>query len=120
MSQAYPRAHLGLSLGKANDLFEQFMGLSQSRVAAMGQLCRMGDRFDPVVQKRFLILRDEPVVHADETSWSINGKNVFFVTRVGVDRSPSFLGDRFEGVLVTDFDAASGCGPAEVPHASAA
>ena len=43
------------------------MSLSQSRVAALGQLFRMGDLFDPVVQKLFEILRDEPVVHADET-----------------------------------------------------
>ena len=75
--QAYCRAHLGLSLGKANDLLMQFMGLSQSRVAALGQLFRMGDLFDPVVQNLFQILRDEPVVHADETGWRINGKNVW-------------------------------------------
>ena len=119
--QAYCRAYLGLSLGKANDLLEQFMGLSQSRVAALGQLCRMGDLFDSVVQKLFEILRDEPVVHADETGWRINGKNVwcwvFCNPRLAlylIDHHRSaavvqrVLGNRFEGVLVTDFYAAYG------------
>ena len=119
--QAYSRAHLGLSLGKANDLLEQFMGLSQSRVAALGQLFRMGDLFDPVVQKLLQILRDEPVIHADETGWRINGKNVwcwvFCNPRLAlylIDNHRSsavverVLGERFEGVLITDFYAAYG------------
>lgn len=119
--QAYCRAHLGLSLGKANDLLEQFMGLSQSRVAALGQLWRMGDVFDPVVQKLLQILRDEPVIHADETGWRINGKNVwcwvFCNPRLAlylIDNHRSsavverVLGESFEGVLVTDFYAAYG------------
>ena len=119
--QAYCRAHLGLSLGKANDLLEQFMGLAQSRVAALGQLCRMGDLFDPVVQELLKILRDEPVIHADETGWRINGKNVwcwvFCNPRLAlylIDNHRSsavverVLGERFEGVLVTDFYAAYG------------
>lgn len=119
--QAYCRAHLGLSLGKTNDLLEQFMGLSQSRVAALGQLVRMGDLFDPVVQKLIEILRDEPVIHADETGWRINGKNVwcwvFCNPRLAlylIDNHRSsavvarVLGESFEGVLVTDFYAAYG------------
>ena len=75
--QAYARAYLGVSLGKANDLLAQFMGLSQSRPAALAQLVRLGDLFDPVVEKLFEILRDEPVIHADETGWRINGRNVW-------------------------------------------
>ena len=119
--QAYCRAHLGLSLGKTNDLLEQFMGLSQSRVAALGQLWRMGDLFDPVVQELLKILRDEPVIHADETGWRINGKNVwcwvFCNPRLAlylIDNHRSsavverVLGERFEGVLITDFYAAYG------------
>ena len=119
--QAYARAYLGISLGKANDLLAQFMGLSQSRPAALAQLVRLGDVFDPVVTKLFEILRDEPVVHADETGWRINGQNVwcwvFCNPRLAlylIDQHRSsavvqrVLGDRFEGVLVTDFYAAYG------------
>ena len=97
------------------------MGLSQSRVAALGQLFRMGDLFDPIVQELFKILRDEPVIHADETGWRINGKNVwcwvFCNPRLAlylIDNHRSsavverVLGERFEGVLVTDFYAAYG------------
>ena len=67
------------------------------------------------------ILRDEPVVQADETGWRINGRNVwcwvFCNPRLAlylIDQHRSaavvqrVLGDRFEGVLVTDFYAAYG------------
>ena len=117
--QAYCRSHLGISLGKANDLLAEFMGLSQSRAGALGQLVRVGEAFDPVVQTLLKILHDEPVVHADETGWRINGKNVwcwvFCNPRVAlylIDNHRSgevvqrVLGDRFEGVLVTDFYSA--------------
>lgn len=117
--QAYARAHLGLSLGKTNDLLSQFLGLSQSRPAALRQLFRLGDLFDPVVVKLLQLLREEPVVHADETGWRINGRNVwcwvFCNPRLALylidhHRSSNVvqraLGDRYEGVLVTDFYAA--------------
>lgn len=117
--QAYCRGHLGISLGKANDLLAEFMGLSQSRAAALGQLFRMGELLAPVVLQLLALLRREPVVHADETGWRINGKNVWCwvfcnpklaLHLIDHHRSAAVvervLGDTFEGVLVTDFYAA--------------
>ena len=72
---AYSRAHLGISLGKTTDLLEQWYGLNLSRAGALGHVVWAGKLFDPVVQKLFEILRSEPVIHADETGWRINGKN---------------------------------------------
>ncbi len=119
--QGYARAELGLSLGKANAVLEQFHGLSQSRGAALKQLYRTGDMFDPVVTRLVEILREEPLVHADETGWRIDGKNVWCwvfcnpgLALYLIDKHRSsdvvtrVLGDRYKGVLVTDFYAAYG------------
>lgn len=115
----YCRAHLGISLGKTTDLLEQLFGLRLSRAGAWGHVRWGGDLVDPVVQKLFELLRSEPVVHADETGWRINGKNVwmwcFCNPRLAlflVDKHRSaavvkrVLGDSIPGVLVTDFYAA--------------
>lgn len=116
---AYSRAHLGISLGKTADLLEQWYGLNLSRAGALGHVVWAGKLFDPVVRKLCEILRSEPVIHADETGWRINGKNVwvwcFCNPRLAlflVDKHRSAavvkqtLGDSIAGVLVTDFYAA--------------
>jgi hypothetical protein len=71
------------------------------------------------VQELLAILRESPVVHADESGWRINGKNVwcwcFSNPKLAVfliyrHRSAAVvrevLGDSLQGVLVTDFYAA--------------
>ena len=75
--------------------------------------------FDPVVQQLLELLRKAAVVHADETGWRINGKNVWAwcfsnpelaVYLIDHRRSRKVieeaLGDSLPGVLVTDFYAA--------------
>lgn len=72
-----------------------------------------------MVQRLFELLKSEPVIHADETGWRINGRNVwvwcFCNPRLAlflVDEHRSgavvkrVLGDSLPGVLVTDFYAA--------------
>jgi transposase len=115
----YGRAHLGISLGKTTALFEELFGLRLSTAAASGHLRWFSQHFHPVVQELLMILRASPVVHADETGWRINGKNVwcwcFSNPKLAVfliDRHRSAavvraaLGDSLPGVLVTDFYAA--------------
>ena len=71
-----------------------------------------------MVQRLFELLKSEPVIHADETGWRINGRNVwvwcFCNPRLAlflVDEHRSgavvkrVLGDSLPGVLVTDFYA---------------
>ena len=114
----YCRAHLGISLGKTVDLLDQLFGLSLSRSGALGHVLWSGELVNPVVQKLLEILRTEPVVHADETGWRINGRNVwiwcFCNPRLAlflVDKHRSaavvqrVLGDSIPGILVTDFYA---------------
>ena len=115
----YGRAHLGISLGKTTDLMGELFGLSLSTAGANGHLRWFAKHFDPVVQRLLAILRASPVVHADETGWRINGKNVWCwcfsnpklaVFLIDHHRSGSVvcetLGESLPGVLVTDFYAA--------------
>lgn len=115
----YCRAHLGLSLGKSTALLGELFGLTLSRSGALGHILWAGDLFAPVVQRLFDLLKSEPVIHADETGWRINGKNVwmwcFCNPRLALflcdeHRSAEVvkrvLGDSITGVLVTDFYAA--------------
>jgi transposase len=115
----YCRAHLGISLGKSTALLDEVFGLKLSRAGALGHIRWAGDLVDPVVQRLFQLLQSEPVIHADETGWRINGKNVWMwcfcnprlaLFLVDEHRSGAVvkrvLGDSLEGVLVTDFYAA--------------
>lgn len=114
----YARAHLGISLGKTADVLWEFFGLDESRAAALGHLRWGASICAPVVQELLKLLRESPVVHADETGWRINGKNVwawcFANPRLAVflidhhrSRAVLFraLGDTLPGVLVSDFYA---------------
>lgn len=115
----YCRAHLGISLEKTDDLLWELFGLNLSRAGTLGHIRWSAALFEPVVEKLFQILRSSPVIHADETGWRIDGKNVwawcFSNPRLAlflIDQRRSAevvkqaLGDSLEGVLVTDFYAA--------------
>lgn len=115
----YSRGLLGISLGKTCDLLQELFGLKLSRAGALGHIAWGGKLFSPIVQKLLAILRESPVVHADETGWRINGKNVwawcFCNPRLAVflirkhrnaEVIREALGESLPGVLVTDFYAA--------------
>jgi hypothetical protein len=115
----YCRGHLGISLGKSCDLLGQWWGLPLSRAGALGHLAWGSKLFDPVVAGLLELLRQEPLIHADETGWRINGKNVWAWCLAnpriavylikhsrGSDVLRAALGDSLPGVLVCDFYAA--------------
>ena len=115
----YARAHLGISLGKTTALLHDLFGLSLSRAGALGHLKWAGRLCAPVVQKLLELLRQAPVVHADETGWRINGRlvwawcfanpqiAVFLIDqRRSADVLIQALGESLPGVLVSDFYAA--------------
>jgi hypothetical protein len=115
----YCRGHLGISLGKSCDLLGQWWGIPLSRAGALGHLAWGRKLFDPVVTGLLELLRQEDLIHADETGWRINGKNVwawcFANPRIAVylienSRGSQVLrealGDSLPGVLVCDFYAA--------------
>jgi transposase len=115
----YARAHLGISLGKTQALLKDFFGLPASRAGLLGHLRWGSELCAPFVQALWTILRESPVVHADETGWRIDGKNAwawcFSDPRLAlflIDRHRSravlerALGQSFAGTLVSDFYAA--------------
>lgn len=115
----YARAHLGISLGKTQDLLRDFFGLTVSRAGLLGHLRWGGRLFAPVVEELFELLRQSPVVQGDETGWRINGKTawawcfrdprlaLFLIDRHrSRDVLISVLGESFAGTLVSDFYAA--------------
>lgn len=115
----YCRAHLGISLGKTQDLFHELFGLEISRAGLLGHLRWGGTLFEPVVDELFALLRRSPVVQGDETGWRIDGKRawvwcfrdpglaLFLIDRHrNRDVIARALGDSFEGTFVADFYAA--------------
>jgi transposase len=115
----YSRAHLGISLGKTQNLLHDFFGLTVSRAGLLGHLRWAGQLFEPVVEELLERLRNSPVVQGDETGWRINGKIAWAwcfrdpkLALFLIDRHRSrdvivrVLGESFAGTLVSDFYAA--------------
>ena len=115
----YSRAHLGISLGKTQNLLHDFFGLTLSRAGLLGHLRWGGTLFAPVVDELLELLRSSPVVQGDETGWRINGQPAwawcFRDPRLAIfliDKHRSrdvlvrALGTSFAGTLVSDFYAA--------------
>jgi hypothetical protein len=112
----YSRAHLGISLGKTQDLLHDFFGMTISRAGLLGHLRWGGQLFAPVVDELQELLRQSPVVQGDETGWRIDGQPAwawcFRDTRLAlflIDRYRNrdvlvrVLGQSFAGTLVSDF-----------------
>jgi transposase len=116
---SYSRAHLGISLGKTQNLLHDFFGLTVSRAGLLGHLRWAGQLFEPVVEELLDRLRNSAVVQGDETGWRINGRTAWAwcfrdpsLALFLIDRHRSrevilrVLGESFAGTLVTDFYAA--------------
>lgn len=116
---AYSRAHLGISLGKTQNLLHDFFNLTVSRAGLLGHLRWAGQLFEPIVEELFERLRNSPVVQGDETGWRINGQTAWAwcfrdptLALFLIDRHRSrdiivrVLGESFAGTLVSDFYAA--------------
>src|SRR5262249_1645277 len=114
----YGRAHLGISLGKTQDLLHDFFGLTISRAGLLGHRRWGGQLFAPVVDELLDRLRQSPVVPGDGTGWRIGGQPAwawcFRDPRLAlflIDRHRSrdvlvrVLGESFAGTLVRDFYA---------------
>jgi Transposase IS66 family/zinc-finger binding domain of transposase IS66 len=114
----YARAHLGISLGKTQNLLHDFFGLTVSRPGLLGHLRWGGTLFAPIVDQLWELLRQSPVVQGDETGWRINGQPawawcfrdprlaLFLIDRHrNRDVLVKALGESFAGTLVSDFYA---------------
>ena len=113
---AYLHYQMKVPYRKVQRLFEQLFHLKFNPSSCVGFDQQVRVRGDPIYEKMKTQLKKEPLVHADETGWRNDGVNhwlwCFASKKKGVyhiDRSrgakgvSSLLGDRYGGVLVSDF-----------------
>ncbi len=115
----YLRHELKLPYRKIQHLMSTLFGLEFVPASTLGFEQRARKNADPLYEELILKMRTGDIVHADETHWREDGKNHFVwyagnndvaVFHIDAHRSSEaakvLLGDRIEGVLVTDAYAA--------------
>jgi len=105
----------GLSMRKTVAVLHEHFGLKLTAGGLALAIQRMGRRVASAYEQLPVLLRESPVVHADETSWWVGGPgwwlHVFTTAQItcyvvvqsraaGVARN--ILGDQFAGTLVSD------------------
>jgi transposase len=111
----YLRVRIGVSVDNVVDILRTFAGLHLSAAAIVGFEKQAAEKAEPLARDVGKKLRACPVVHADESHWSVdaarwygwfhgNADLAHFMlepTRKG-QVSRDLLGDGYEGTLVTD------------------
>jgi hypothetical protein len=102
----------GLSIDKVCELLEFFWKLKLSKSQADALLNRLGSEWEPVFDDLCELLANATVVHADETSWSINSVWAFISSQArlliyGVHKDADTLlkivdKNTFTGTMVSD------------------
>ena len=118
---AYLKYGLGMTLGKVQALMLRAYGVQLSTGTISGILLRLGGKAEGLYERMRQGLTHESMLHADETSWRVDGQNHWLwcfgnhdVVVYHIDPSrgakvvEAMLGNRFDGVLCTDFYAAYG------------
>jgi transposase len=103
---------MGLSIDKVCELLEFFWKLKLSKSQADALLNRLGSEWEPVFDDLCELLANANVVHADETSWSINSVWTFISSQArlliyGVHKDANTLlkivdKNVFAGTIVSD------------------
>jgi hypothetical protein len=108
------KTHFGLPMRKTCAILQQGFGLSLTAGGLAQLLHRVAGKATPQHVELLEQIRTSAAVHADETSWYVNGKSWLWVfttldhTLYHVDQSrgrpvaESILGSNFAGVLITD------------------
>ena len=113
------RQTMGVTFGKLARFSTETLGISLTPSGVLGIVGRMSDRARPIAEGLAYSLREKEWLHADETSWRVNGKRWqmwgFFDDETAVYQAvPSrasqvvkdILGKDFAGVVGADFYAA--------------
>jgi hypothetical protein len=117
----YQKVALGLSYGKIRRELTTYFGLSVSRGTLQAMVAEVARLFGLAYKRLIKLMRQQAVVHVDETGWRVDGHNHWlwiFVTEVvsryvlsrsrGSKVPKALLGDAFEGVVIRDFFRADG------------
>ena len=118
---AYFKYGLGMTLGKVSDLMRRVYGVDISTGTISEILMRLGFKAESLYERMCASLRGASMLHADETSWRVDGQSHWLwcfgnddVVVFHIDPSrgakvvEAMLGERFDGVLCTDFFSAYG------------
>ena len=115
---AYLNKQLGLSMRKTAALLDEQFGLRITPGGLSQALARIADRLQPAFDDLCAQMRASEAIHADETSWWVDGASAWLwvftnpkLTLYGIgDRSRQMvrdmLGDDYAGVLISDCLAA--------------
>ena len=108
--------YLGLTYGKAARLFKDIFGLDLTRPSFMAFNTEQAQNGAPLYEMIKQSIRHSPCVNADETGWRVNGQNHWLWVFTNkdtalylIDKSRgskvgnNILGEKYEGVLTTDF-----------------
>jgi transposase len=115
----YQKVALGLSYGKIKRELATYFSLSVSRKTLQAMVSEVARLFGPAYKQLISLMREQAVLHVDETGWRVDGVNHWLwifvndvVTFYVLSRSrgskvpKALLGHEFEGVLISDFFSA--------------
>jgi transposase len=117
----YQKVALGLSYGKIKRELATYFGLSVSRGTLQAIVSEVAQLFGPAYKQLIQLMRQQAVLHVDETGWRVDGHNhwlwifvndvvtLYLLSRSRGSKVPkALLGQTFEGVLISDFFSAYG------------
>jgi len=110
------RQEMGLSYRKLSRFSRDICGIDLSPSGAMGAIARIGQILVPVHKAIEAALPEQPILHADETGWKMDGNRwqlwvfcnpiiVYFHadSSRGAKVPEGIIGKDFGGLLITDF-----------------
>lgn len=115
----YQKVALGLSYGKIKRELATYFGLTVSRKTLQAMVSEVARLFGPAYKQLIDLMRDQALLHVDETGWRVDGANhwlwifvndvvtLYVISRSRGSKVPrALLGPAFEGVIISDFFSA--------------
>lgn len=115
----YQKVAMGLSYGKIKRELAIYFGLTVSRKTLRAMVADVARLFGPAYKQLLDLMRQQAVLHVDETGWRVAGDNhwlwifvndvvtLYVISRSRGSKVPkALLGPQFEGVVVSDFFSA--------------
>jgi transposase len=115
----YQKVALGLSYGKIKRELATYFGLTVSRKTLQAMVSEVAHLFGPAYKQLLELMREQAVLHVDETGWRVDGTNhwlwifvndvvtLYVISRSRGSKVPrALLGPQFAGVVVSDFFSA--------------
>ena len=115
----YQKVALGLSYSKIQTELRLYFGLEISRGELSNIVAQVSRLFGPSYVDLLRLMRQQMVLHIDETGWKVDGDNhwlwvfindvvaLFVLSKSRGSKVPAaLLGDEFEGTIISDFFSA--------------